>query len=470
MTTPALPPTLLTDILPHLLPPSPLPQELLSKSLLQRLLYLPPSPSDLDAHLSPFPSSEDQPVSSRLRELARGHKWGVAEYTREGEEVFARMVVEKEEGGDGVEVWFEYEGEVAGGQGRGWVYHSARVQVARGGLVGDKGDEQQWVSSPSALPPAELPSPDSPSAAEDADPLAAPADYWAAFDDAEGEKHTQTSLPSYPNGNGHAHTNGHSIHFDLPPSPGFEAQAAEDAYWAMYSRPATAPITPGIRTPGAPLAHSDSNPGPDGHSLTNGHVTAPGPAPFHPHNAHPQSSLETYFHPTTKAPAHLDPTAAKLHESLAQLGLAQSQALANGAAVMDLAPRGIWRETSEDVRARVRGKIGSGLNSLWTGFAAGAEGEEREEKAMEWLRVARGVMDPSASPVLAGSSAGGWGGAGGVSTEVLKAKLEVMVDMYEVLNEEEEVQGLWRMVEGVIKRGAVEQEEDEVTRQQMYYE
>lgn len=413
MSVPELSPAVIQELLPHLLPPSPLPQPLLSKSLLQRLTYLPPSPSDLDAHLSPFPSSEEQPISSRLRELSRGHRWSEKQYAREGEDVFARMIVEREEGGEGVEVWFEWEGGSEGSEGRGWVYHSARIPST---------SEHIWFSSPALLPPPVHYMPE-PSHDEADDPYAAPAGYWSAFDD---EPLFDTKEPGYES----------------------DHVGAEDAYWAQYSRPATAPITPGTHTPGLYHAHSESNP----HNVP------------HPH-AH--NGLASYFQKTRPDVSQeqlksIDETAVKLHESLTQLGLhPQNGGLA--LASLSLEPKGIWRETGDDVRAKIAGKIGSGLNNIWRQFVGQSEGEEKEEKAMAWLRLAQPVVDPLACPIAINRS---------LNSERVVAKLEVLKDMYELLNEAEEEQGFWRMVEGVIRKSSGEEEgmEDEVTRQQMYYE
>lgn len=95
--------------------------------------------------------------------------------------------------------------------------------------------------------------------------------------------------------------------------------------------------------------------------------------------------------------------------------------------------------------------------------AGESSGMDIEEKAMEWLRLAQPVVDPLASPITINRSLNG---------ERVVAKLEVLKDMYELLNEAEEEQGFWRMVEGVIRKSSGEEEgmEDEVTRQQMYYE
>ncbi|WVR05488.1 hypothetical protein IAU60_002506 [Kwoniella sp. DSM 27419] len=436
-TPPPLPASLLSSLLPHLLPPSQLPQELLSRSLLQRLLYLPPGEDDLDAYLSPFPSTPDQPISSRLLELSRGHHLGLAEYTREGEEVYARVRISSEGGYDDatVQVWFEFEGAPSGAvegdevnQGRGWVYHSTRVPVE---------SSHVWTLDPSAIPP---PSSTQEPAEENAemDLGQAPDGYWAAFDDSPTSSPSDSTLPTEEDGH-----------------------AAEDAYWAQYSRPATAPITPAPMTPGEPIIPK----------------------------------------PTTHGSQ--EETAKKLAESLRQLGLdktngdapasfADPSALGFGVSYpqAETAPskRGFYtphEETGDQVKDRLKGKIGSSLHDLWKEYTSTGpavdmvDDGEMEQKAMEWLRIARAVIDSSsssgsgtASPTLIALHP-----PDDTSTRV-QAKLETLWEMYEVLNEEQEEETFFRLVEGVIRRqdntanfglgsgGA----EDMVMRQEMYYE
>lgn len=124
---PPLPPSLIGQILSHLLPPSlPLPTELVSRSLLDRLAFLPPSEYDIDAHISPFPTDPDQPLSTRLHALARAHEVGRPEYTHDGELHLARILISPTAIGtdQGLFVIFEHE---VGERSRGWVYHSTRL-------------------------------------------------------------------------------------------------------------------------------------------------------------------------------------------------------------------------------------------------------------------------------------------------------------------------------------------------------
>ncbi|WVN85155.1 uncharacterized protein L203_100298 [Cryptococcus depauperatus CBS 7841] len=397
---PQVPTTLLVELLPYLLPPSPLPQELLSKTLLQRLVYLPPSPSDLDAHLSPFPSTEDQPISSQLRELSRGHKWNKPEYTREGEEIYAKLVIEREEGGQDVEVWLEYEPDTPGREARGWVYHSARLP---------RQTEHVWLSSPTLLPP--------PPKEEDmlqneymADPLTAPEGYWSSDDKELTEpSHTDSRFNQ-------------DAGIDIKECHDIQA---EDAYWAQYSCSTTASATPSTQTLG--VHHSHSDPGSCGvHALSSNDVTS-------------------YIARDLKGHNTAEETARKLHESLIRLNLAPENGVPRLKS-LTLEPKSIWRETGDDVKNRVREKIGSTLNALWQEFTMSFPLADFESKALEWLQLSRSVLESTSSPTFPSLYILDGGSNGRVA-----AKLEVLKDMYEVLGEEEE--GLLRMVEGVIKKG-----------------
>ncbi|OCF32074.1 hypothetical protein I316_06230 [Kwoniella heveanensis BCC8398] len=281
---PPLPLSLITTLLPHLLPPGPLPQEFLCKSLLQRLLYIPPSADDLDSHLTPFPPSSrrtdrdqsinqggddeendddvvlGQPISSRLKELSHGHRLSEVVYTREEEEVYAKVEILPEEqdvrsevdDNGRVEIWFEFETLSEGGNGRGWVYHSARIPLP---LPLASSSSSSAASATTTMTGRFYPNPESlplaSSLQENAnaerggggdstegpslllDDGEAPAGYWAAFDSPPPQDQLSLSLGS-----------DRGQHED---------EHAEDAYWAQYSRPATAPITPPPMTPGGPL-------------------------------------------------------------------------------------------------------------------------------------------------------------------------------------------------------------------------
>ncbi|BEI89422.1 uncharacterized protein CcaverHIS019_0207840 [Cutaneotrichosporon cavernicola] len=156
MEPPPLPLEIRDRILAHLLPPTlPLPQELLSRTFLERLTFLPPDDSDLDAHLTPLPSRDGpHPLTDALSLLALSPpSIRQTEYAHDGEMPIAHTLLTPEHG-DAVEVSFQHE---AGDKGRGWVYSGAKL----GNSAFD------WRSDPSDVSYAGY---------EDA-----PEDYWAGF-------------------------------------------------------------------------------------------------------------------------------------------------------------------------------------------------------------------------------------------------------------------------------------------------
>ncbi|WRT67501.1 uncharacterized protein IL334_004473 [Kwoniella shivajii] len=465
---PPLPISLVTTLLPYLIPPSPLPQEFLSKSLLQRLLYLPPSSDDLDSHLSPFPSSSSpstssssaptfQPISSRLQELSHDHQLSSTRYTKEGEDVYAKIVISPEHVDDSmsidksVEVWFEYESPSTGGaESRGWVYHSSRLPQPTSVL--------QFVSDPSLL-----------STLTKADEVMdyghdhdeenldgqAPEGYWTAFDSPPS-----TNSPSLP-------------HTDLGEQ---SERERDDAYWSQYSRPPTAPITPGIHTP------------------------------FHPNTNNPQKPLSQM---NTKISQ--EETARKLTESLQQLGLASNGYTKFNENVEG--KRGFWndshddhddlnaghdskekheinnvnknvngngngndeseRKTQQDIKDRLKCKISASLNALWKEYTTDSNEDELEINAMNWLKYARLIIEPSSTTDQPEGNVFPTSSMDDIKDERVKAKFEVLWDMFQVLNQDSQQESFFRLVEGVIRRQPDlrgEEDLDEVMRQRMYYE
>ncbi|KAK8869478.1 hypothetical protein IAR55_000043 [Kwoniella newhampshirensis] len=468
---PPLPSSTLTLLLSSLLPPSPLPQELLSKSLLQRLLYLPPSPANLDAHISPFPTDEStQPLSSRLRELARGHTLTEVGYMKEAEEdTFAKVTIGPEElgsngddiGEGSVEIWFEFE---SGSDGRGWVYHSARLPIPN--------SDQVWVMSPSLLPPSDadhhsqlraqssatqdIYSTNDGHESRDVSGQEAPAGYWAAFD----------SPPK--NGGG----------YDVADQLDDEGEGAEDDYWAQYSRPATAPITPGAATPGVNTIAAGGGGGLRDMSQLNpfSTMTSNGGS-IYSHGG--QNGVRDGIDEGSNSTG-LD-TASRLSDSLHQLGLVQALNSAK-----DCEPRGIWKDdTGRQVRDRLKGKIGNSLKELWTDYLGDKDengGDQvLEERAMGWLRISRNVVDATTSTInTKGNNVVGNGARlsmsgqqvnGGWKEQVIRAKLEVLKEMYEIVAEQEhDDEAFWRLCEGVVKSQRGVEVEDEDVRQIVYYE
>ncbi|GMK54098.1 hypothetical protein CspeluHIS016_0106840 [Cutaneotrichosporon spelunceum] len=154
-TVPPLPLEIRDRILAHLVPPTlPLPHDLLSRSFLERLAFLPPDDSDLDAHLTPLPSrTGPHPLTDALELLAlSSSSISETEYAHDGEMAIAHNLLTPEHG-EPVEVSFQYE---AGDKDRGWVYSGAKL----GNSPFD------WRNSPS----------DVSYAGQDA-----PEDYWAGF-------------------------------------------------------------------------------------------------------------------------------------------------------------------------------------------------------------------------------------------------------------------------------------------------
>lgn len=184
---PPLPLEIRDRILSHLLPPSPpLPTELLSRSFLERLAFLPPSDSDLDAHLTPLPpssSASPHPLTDALLQLAGSLHIGPTEYAHDGEMSIAHTILTPEHYGgrdDGaVEINFQHE---AGDKGRGWVYSGAKLgtssfdwrsnvqEVGYGQGSYDDAPEDYWAGF---TPPTEHAELELEHADED--------DYWAQY-------------------------------------------------------------------------------------------------------------------------------------------------------------------------------------------------------------------------------------------------------------------------------------------------
>ncbi|KAL1410955.1 hypothetical protein Q8F55_001898 [Vanrija albida] len=158
---PPLPDTVRDAILSHLLPPAPpLPVELLSRSFIERLTFLPPAEDDLDAQLSPFPSGssalDPHPLASALDALSGGFRLLPTQYSFDGEMLLARSIVAPEYGhGQAVHTTFEHDDK------RGWTYRGARAKFS----LGDDDDDAGWVSHVENV-----------SYSDDA-----PDDYWAGF-------------------------------------------------------------------------------------------------------------------------------------------------------------------------------------------------------------------------------------------------------------------------------------------------
>ncbi|OCF71466.1 hypothetical protein I204_07524 [Kwoniella mangroviensis CBS 8886] len=436
---PPLPISLITNLLPYLLPPSPLPQEFLSKALLQRLLYLPPFLSDLDSHLSPFPSNDSQPVSTRLSELCHGHQLGDVQYTKEGEEVYARIPILPELDSttdESVEIWFEYE--YGNSESRGWVYHSARLP---------SGTQHQFVSTPEQL--VNLLNEAGQNAMDEVGEVngdnEAPEGYWTAFD-------SPTSSPS--------------PHTDI-----LDDQHVEDAYWARYSRPATAPITPGTHTP---FHHSKSPPAVDSHEEQAKRLTESLKALGL--NGGLEADTQNGYskvHTEGKRGFWIDEEEKQEENHIEVVQKNQTQIENASQTQTELNVVRQKEETVEEsesgnqVKDRLRCKILVSLNNIWKEHIEGSNELDLEIKAMEWLNLGKVAIqdhDHSYLPLLPDSEKG----------DIIVGKLEILFEMYQVLRENEEKDSFYRLLEGTIRKspslGDHQDEFDEVHRQNTYYE
>jgi hypothetical protein len=358
MIPPPLPPGIQTTILSHLLPPNiPLPQQLLSKSLLQRHLYLPPSPDDIDAWLNPAPT----PGIAELLERLTGTGWRVSsvDYGFDGEHYLARVKVVEDgrQAGEGeeVDVVFEFEAggerdeadQSSGGQeGRGWTYHSVH-----NGRSGSAISNINWTTDVQNINTIEEHSGESEevnglgSGEENND---APAGYWAGF-----------SPPASPRMNADGDT--------LP--------QGEDDYWASYGKSFTpGGVTPAVQqSPAISRTQTRENVPRASSTLTTNTDTKPSPAPT--------------------------------------------------------------GEKDGLLRSRMEMKIASLLRKLWVSHLPSSDPELR---ALTFLSLARAIQQPSDTTRIP------IGGAG--DTEGTKGKMEVLYEVYEVI-EDGDKDGFMRLVE-----------------------
>ncbi|WOO80928.1 uncharacterized protein LOC62_03G004457 [Vanrija pseudolonga] len=162
---PPLPNDVRDAILSHLLPPAPpLPVELLARSFIERLTFLPPAEDDIDAQLSPFPTGgtplDPNPLATALDALSGGFTLHPTQYTFDGEMLLARSVISPEHGyGGAVETQFEHDAK------RGWTYRGSKPKFSLGDDEHDA-DHRGWVSHIENV-----------SYSDDT----APEDYWAGF-------------------------------------------------------------------------------------------------------------------------------------------------------------------------------------------------------------------------------------------------------------------------------------------------
>lgn len=357
---PPLSASIIHEIFAHLLPPTPpLPIALLSRSLLDRLTFIPPSPTDIDAHLSPFPtsssSSSSHPISSRLESLTQGYEAAGPVYTYDGEVILARITLQpipkpypdlspSPDTERFVEVIFEFED---GPKARGWVYHSARLPPP--------GEHLEWVEDIGGVKRPEVP---------DGSDIQ---DYWAGF----------TPPPSkvgLPDGEGGGVGGG---------------QGGEDDYWAQYGGGEIAQ-TPAGETPGIPIGSRKEE--------------------------------------DTLVGLELD---SELKAKPSDSGTAY---------VVD----SVFRD-------KLISKINVQLRKMWWEFRRttttdeGERSDMLEDKALVWLRLGRDCG--SATPMMSQNPA--------EEIAVLRGKMEVLVEMYDLVRDDEREgegeAGFFRLLEEVIR-------------------
>lgn len=185
---PPLPLDVRDRVLSHLVPPSiPLPLDLLSKTFIERLRFLPPAEDELDAHLSPFVMAKNalnpNALHLALEQLSGSLKISDTTYAHDGEMTIARTTLspEYEYGSEPVDTYFENDTD------RGWVYRGATLDRTMA-------SHWDWKSHPA----------DVSYVTEETD------DYWAGF--TPPAEHVQ--LPDHEN---------------------------EDDYWAQYDAGAEGP-------------------------------------------------------------------------------------------------------------------------------------------------------------------------------------------------------------------------------------
>lgn len=463
--TPSLPPSIITEILSHLLPPlPPIPDHLIAKSLFDRITFLPPDPDDLDAWLSPAPpvdatvsedSSRPHILGDRLKRLYdTGYTLGPVLYAHDGEHVLARLPIipqdyhpqpHPQQGTSssssrilhndtehGIDVMFIHESE-----DRGWVYQSSKLPYS------NDTDTLSWSSIASSLPttppaPAEM----------------TPEEYWRDF--------------GSPKATGYIHPGG------------IEGEEEEDAYWALYAQSGG---QSGVGTRNQSVADfaqmRDSTTRPEEESALN-----PGPTHTRSMEDHKEEDLDGHEGdhavsgrvmcdlPTQNGT--LDPLAALL--STIPDRITENRSRSNTlrrSSVSSESPKTSNRETN-DLRDKIQGGIQSSLRNAWMEYTrnAGESHEDLEIKAMSWLRIGRGILDSTSTPVGDGLINGE---GGGVEEKVVQAKMEVLWDMFGMISTlevevEERKETFWRLMEGCVKKSVVPGIEEQRLTQEMYWE
>jgi hypothetical protein len=468
MTIPVLPPHIITTILSHLLPPiPPLPHELIAKTLFDRLRYLPPSDDDVESWLTPYPPAEAPTKGSELVErltgLANGHELGQAVYATDGEMVFARIPIVPpstyarpaeaaanplrssdgglEDDGESVDVILVYEG---GENERGWVYHASALPSAQIGQLDWKPDLSSVRLTPATQSESiSLNTPDEttlnpPAGCYAAEPGhgangTAPADYWAGF-----------SPPKET--------------IDLSEEYQPDTADQEAAYWAQYS----AAATPGangqsqVQTPAGISPSLGSRPLPQSRQAS---VHRPKQGGEEYGGTYERLLVDSKG--MTKREKSIGDLPGLLSALPSSISPRKFEHFDDPTADSDddQAPNGHHsQDDPSNVRDKVEARVKSTLHDLWRSHTS--EGD-LDSQALKWFSIGREVIDSSKAHTsyASGANANGANGSVDPSDLVIRAKMEVLRDMWEVVQDQSERRdgsspndSFWRCIEGTIRQ------------------
>lgn len=496
---PPLPPTILTQILSHLLPPVlPLPHHLLAKPILQRLLYLPPDEDDRDGQINPLPAFgvtaeldrlaavgfEPVPVTpvddvcsnhKEEQEQEKGKAGMVVQYASDGEGVFARVRLRAigEADNDGLEIKFSYEvdGSAPAPQGepradaRGWTYLSCLTMPT----------SLKWTTDPSSI---SLPSAQDSGAGTSQIGQDAEDHIYRDGTGSSTDPSTQTETGYYPNPSSMTHENtapaDYWADFSPPSSAHLEVDTdgngendGEDDYWAQYNSTYT-PAAEGSRTP---ALQAESVPIENENDRNVGRIQDLGMPTVE------KGDQGTHgINGTTLTSDHI-PEADVIVNSSAPAQRAEHPSPPSSIGTRTASP---LSRPDDLLRSRMSMKISSILRRTWLEFVDSsssdgyyAEEGDREVKAMRWLAIGK-ERTLSASHVNGNHSRNEGGSAlyfgrpgssaqGGDGDAVIKAKLSILREMYDLIDDPQYCaggeggskqggeDGFYRLVEGAMR-------------------
>lgn len=400
---PCLPPSIITTILSHLVPPNErIPENLLGKSLKSRLTFLPPVAGDLDSYLTPFARSHSQsssesggefgnPIHDRLERLSLGYTLSGPVYTQDGEQYLSKIVIRPELGehrdqsdddgkDEGVMVLFEIEDSKDETE---WKFHSTELTGGK-----NRWDEMEWSPSPENViltPPTH----DEVSAEE----------YWKGFE--EGKS------PSDSRGLG-----------------GDGMEDGEDDYWGRYGGATPGGMTPGLGSRVQSFANFDH--------LTRQHDRQD-QQQLHPEQQQQQHTAppnDQYGSTESNTINHSNPDSRQQsgHRVMCEMPSAKGTGTLDPLIALlstlpdrfshDSSPTSPLNGKRDDMRDKIQGRIKGLLSDLWAFYTTSSNPDDMEEKAYSWIRISRAVIDDSVfDPVQ-------------MDEIVVKAKMEVLREMW----------------------------------------